>query len=75
MMIPARLERYIDGILKQTHTFYQWLKLESEVNCYLAGLTEKQQDYFADSGAGELLWMMCFAIRDIGEAHEEDFAD
>ena len=70
MTIPARLNIFIDEILKETHTFDEWLELESEVNCYLAELTEEQQDYFADSGAGELLWMMCAAIRGIREGEE-----
>lgn len=67
MTIPTRLGILIDEILKENHTFDEWLELEAEVNCYLAELTEEQQDYFADSGAGELLWMMCSAIRGIKE--------
>ena len=67
MKIPVRLDMFIDEILKETHTFDEWLELEAEVNGYLAELTEEQQDYFADTGAGELLWMMCSAIRGIKE--------
>ena len=70
MKISAQLDMFIDEILKEDHTFDEWLELESEVNCYLAELTEEQQDYFADSGAGELLWMMCSAIRGIREGEE-----
>jgi hypothetical protein len=68
MKVPAKLDIFIDEILNGTHSYEEWLELETEVNAYLKELTDEQQDYFTNTGAGELLWMICSAIRNIKAA-------
>ena len=63
MKIPIKLEMMIDRILSGTRTDNEWLALESEVKTYLKDLTKEQKDYFAQSGAGEALYMICSGIR------------
>ncbi|MBR5289707.1 MAG: hypothetical protein IKU28_01800 [Erysipelotrichaceae bacterium] len=36
----------------------EWLRIKKEVEDYFKELTEEQIEYFAESGAGEILYMM-----------------
>ena len=63
MKVPIKLEMMIDRILSGTHTDEEWLELETEVKTYLKDLSKEQKDYFAQSGAGEALYMICSGIR------------
>lgn len=63
MKTPTELEMIIDKILSGTHTDEEWLELEADVKSYLKDLPNEQKDYFAQSGAGEALYMICSGIR------------
>ena len=63
MKVPIKLEMMIDRILSGTHTDKEWLELEADVKSYLKSMSEEQKDYFAKSGAGEALYMICSGIR------------
>lgn len=57
----------IDTILELRHTDAKWLELECEVNSLFkslpAELIKPVEEMFADSGAGEALYMSCSGIR------------
>jgi hypothetical protein len=63
MSIPIKLQMLIDEIMELNHTAEEWLDIEKRANKYLEDLTAEQQDYFAESGAGEALHMACSGIR------------
>lgn len=63
MVIPVKLEVIINEILTMKHSEEEWLALEEKAHTYFKELTKEQLDFFADSGAGEALDMVCSGIR------------
>lgn len=63
MDIPKELDELIDTIKRKRHSEEQWFALEKEVDSYLKTLPQELRDYFADSGAGEVLGMICSGIK------------
>lgn len=59
MSIPVKLQSLIDDILELSHTNEEWLELKKKAGQLLKNATTEQQDYFAESGAGEALYMAC----------------
>lgn len=59
MNIPIELQMLIDNVLELNHTQEEWRELEKAAMQLLNKLTPEQQDYFAESGAGEALYMAC----------------
>lgn len=59
MSIPTKLQKLIDDILEMNHTNEEWLELKKRANQLLKNANTEQQDYFAESGAGEALYMAC----------------
>ena len=54
-------------IMLGKHSVQEWLKLDKEVDAAMKTATESEIQDFADSGAGEELYMICSAIRNIEE--------
>ena len=57
-IIPEKLQKYIDDIIMNNYSKNEWLRIKKEVEDYFKELTEEQIEYFAESGAGEILYMM-----------------
>ena len=62
MEIPIKLQMLIDDIIEKDYTDDEWLELQKEVEAYQKELTEEEMLYFAESGAGEALYMACTGI-------------
>lgn len=60
-VIPLKLEEFIEIILESKHNAEEWQKIQKDFNEYAKNLSEEQLDYFAESGAGEILHMSCTA--------------
>lgn len=77
-MIPEKLSKMIFAIMEEEHSDEEWLVLEKEMDQYLMILPKELRDYFADSGAGEMLKMICDgipydrALRSYGVVIDED---
>lgn len=63
MVIPKKLSRLMEEILEKDHSHEEWFALEKEVDEYFEILPQELRDYFADSGAGETLYMICSGIK------------
>ena len=50
-------------ILLVNHTAEEWLRLDDEVNEAILNASEDEVRSFVDSGAGEMLDMVCSAIK------------
>lgn len=50
-------------ILLADHTAEDWLRLDDEVNEAISNASEDEVQSFVDSGAGEMLDMVCSAIK------------
>ena len=61
-MIPGKLRELIYAIMEEEHSDEEWFALEKEMNRYLRILPKESRDYFADSGAGEMLKKICDGI-------------
>lgn len=55
----------INDILINDHTPEEWLRLEREVDELLEQSSEDNIQKFVDSGAGEMLDMICSGIRNM----------
>ncbi len=55
----------INDILINDHTPEEWLRLEREVDELLEQSSEENIQKFVDSGAGEMLDMICSGIRNM----------
>lgn len=62
MRVPEKLEELIRRITEEYHSDEEWFALRKEVRQYLSILPKELQDYFVDSGAGEVLFMICSGI-------------
>ena len=63
MVVPQKLDDLINTIKGKTHSDEEWFSLEKEVEKYIKVLPRELQDYFVDSGAGEMLGMICSGIK------------
>lgn len=55
----ADLQKLIDNILEMNHTEEKWRELRLKTDTYLKELPLELENYFAQSGAGEALYMAC----------------
>jgi len=62
MRVPDKLMNLIHRIRREAHSEEEWLALEEEVDRYFRTLPEELQEYFVDSGAGEVLETICDGI-------------
>jgi hypothetical protein len=62
MRVPEKLEELIRRIMEENYSDDEWLALQKEVDQYFRILPEELQDYFVDSGAGEVLDTICDGI-------------
>lgn len=62
MQIPKRLKRLMCDIMEKSHSDEEWFMLRRETDLYIAILPKELRDYFAESGAGEMLYMHCSGI-------------
>jgi len=62
MRVPDKLEEMIHRIKDGNYSDDGWFALQKEVRQYLSILPEELQDYFVDSGAGEMLGIICDGI-------------
>ena len=63
MNVPKKLQTLIDKILELNHSKEEWLRLEKEAKAYLKELSPALRTHFAESGAGEALYMVCSGIK------------
>ena len=52
----------IEKILMHEYSDAEWLLLDAEVSEWFDNASEEEQQEFADSGAGETLYMVCSGI-------------
>lgn len=57
------LDNLINRILKMNHSVEEWFALEKEANNLLPKLPMELEVKFAESGAGEALYMACSGLR------------
>lgn len=60
------MEQYaalIDQILNDNHTESEWFDLEKQWNAVVAALTGEELESLTNSGAGEMLYMICSGFR------------
>ena len=62
MKVPEKLEELIRQIMEENYPDDEWLALNKEVDRYFRILPEELQEYFVDSGAGEVLETICDGI-------------
>ena len=58
-----KVDDMIHRILRQNHTEKGWLELEEDYNKLVKGLSKELENKIIDSGAGEVLYMICSGIR------------
>jgi len=63
MVIPTKMKEMIDAIFYGDLSDAQWLELEADVERYIRFLPKEQYRYFEESGAGDMLSMVCSGIR------------
>ena len=56
---------YIKLILQSDHSYDEWKQIQEEVNEWINNCSEAECNEFTESGAGELLYMVCSAIDNI----------
>lgn len=61
--MARNLKQIAKDIMLNNYTLEQWLQIDCEVDELLASSTEEECQYFADSGAGEILDMICAGKR------------
>ena len=54
-----KLQKLIDYILEMNHTDAEWIALQKRAESIKNELSEMELRYFAESGAGEALYMAC----------------
>lgn len=62
MTISTKVRTMIDNIIETNHTDAEWLRIQKELEAFLKELSEEELRYFAESGAGEALYMVCSGI-------------
>ena len=62
MRVPDKLEDLIHRIKWGDYSDEEWFALDKEVDQYFRTLPEELQEYFIDSGAGEVLETICDGI-------------
>lgn len=61
--MPKEAYRLIDEIMEKNHTDDEWILLENTVNSYLRNAPDEIEELFIESGAGDMLSMICSGIR------------
>lgn len=61
--MPKRMKEMIEKIFFGNQSDTQWLELEEEVERYISFLSKEQHRYFEESGAVDMLAMVCSGIR------------
>lgn len=61
--INQKVDDLISSVLRKSHTETEWFELEIEFNKIVKGLPRELEDKILDSGAGEVLYMICSGIR------------
>ena len=63
----AIANKYIKTIMISRLSTEEWFAIEAEIDKFITSLPHELRDdindFFADSGAGECLYMMCSALR------------
>lgn len=65
--MARQLSELKNDIMFGSHSPQEWLMLDSEVDAAIRESTDDEVQEFVDSGAGEELYMICSAIRNIEE--------
>lgn len=65
--MARQLSELKNDIIFGSHSPQEWLMLDSEVDAAIKESTDDEVQEFVDSGAGEELYMICSAIRNIEE--------
>ena len=60
---PAEFENFINIILMEDHSNDEWLSIEKELELFLKDKPAAYREHFIESGAGEMLYMICSGIR------------
>lgn len=59
-MVNKKAALLIDEIMNKNHTEEGWFDLQRRVTEFLLNeATKEEEEYFTDSGAGEMLYMIC----------------
>ena len=56
---------YIDLIFQNDYSKDEWKHIQKEVNEWIKSCSETERDKFANSGAGETLYMTCTAYENL----------
>ena len=54
---------YIEKVLMHEYSDEQWLQLDEEIDRWREAVAPEERIEFAESGAGEMLYMICSAIK------------
>ena len=65
--MARQLSELKNDIIFGSHSPQEWLMLDREVDAAIKESTDDEVQEFVDSGAGEELYMICSAIRNIEE--------
>lgn len=68
MAISIKLQTLVDNIMEMHHTDAEWIELDKEFETIQKVLSDEELQFFAESGAGEALYMAVsgIAMRKIG---------
>lgn len=61
--MARKLDKLREVIMLNNHTREEWLRIEQEVAAAMKESTEEEIDDFVESGAGEILDMICEGYR------------
>lgn len=58
--MSKKVDQLINEIMNKNHTEEGWLDLQRRATEFLLNeATKEEEEYFTDSGAGEMLYMIC----------------